>query len=152
MITVQPPIEHLSRLLRTEIPLLTAMQISIERYAPQELVLSAPLQANRNPHGTAFGGSIATLGIASGWAWVYLWLQDKGITSSLVIQKHSLEYLKPVEDDFSAVCTAPGDEQQQAFLQALSATGKASIQVSIATRCKGETAAQHEATYTAILK
>ena len=145
-------IEKLGRLLATEIPLLAAMQIHISHYDGATLTLQAPLSANSNPHGTAFGGSIATLGIACGWAWTHLWLGNAQLPNKLVIQKHSVDYLKPVKADFLAICHAPSPEVLNDFENALRTHGKANIALDITTQSAEQLAARHQAIYAAVIR
>ena len=53
---------------RADIPLLTAMQLSLVDYEDLTLMLEAPLAPNINNKGTAFGGSIASICLFAGWA------------------------------------------------------------------------------------
>ena len=58
-----------------KIPLTRAMQVRVEGYDKSGLVLTAPLAANHNHLGTAFGGSLAALVMLAGYA--LLWLESK---------------------------------------------------------------------------
>ena len=67
-----------------------------------------PLQPNLNHRKTAFGGSIATMGIIASWTLVWLKLKDCGLDHRIVIQNSSTSYLTPIEQDFEVIGYWPG--------------------------------------------
>lgn len=100
---------QLQRYLRREIPLTLAMQLIVETANKSSVRLRAPLEENRNGHGTAFGGSIASLATLSCWSLIYNVLLDVQTDSQLVIGKATIDYLAPVDDDFTAEANLPTD-------------------------------------------
>lgn len=144
-------IQRLQDFLETEIPLLAHMAVQISRPDARTLRVIAPIGPNSNHHGTAFGGSIAALGIACGWAWTYLRLQEEALACKLVIQKAAVDYLAPVHADFTAECRLADDSGWQDFTQCLRNRKRARIELSVPTYCDGKRVAQHQAVYAAII-
>lgn len=115
------------------IPVVAAMDVDIVEITETSLILKAPLTTNINYEGTAFGGSLNTLGILSCYLLVHHILKCEEIPfSSLVIQDSSIQYLKPVDGDFysrSECCNT------KAFLNSLRrrTMGRAQMQASLST-------------------
>ena len=68
--------DEMKAFLYQHIPLAVAMQVNIDAYDGQHLVISAPLAVNNNDKGTAFAGSISSLATVSGWIALMLWTKD----------------------------------------------------------------------------
>lgn len=128
------------------------MQLKLSQADAACLQVTAPIGPNSNHHKTAFGGSIATVGIACGWAWTHLRIQKARVRAKLVIQKNCVEYLAPVHADFTAECCLQDEGLWQDFLQRLHDTGRARIALDINTRSQGELVARHNAIYAASLE
>jgi putative thioesterase YiiD len=58
---------QIQELLHSKIPITRAMGVKVEDYDGRRLILSAPLDANVNHLGTAFGGSLNALAVLSGY-------------------------------------------------------------------------------------
>ena len=80
---------EIEQFLHAKIPLTAAMGVRVESYDAQQLILTAPLDANHNHLGTAFGGSLAALLILSGYG--LLWLELGDAESHIVVRKTSLD-------------------------------------------------------------
>lgn len=81
---------------RREIPLIDAMHLSLVRYDDLVLTLAAPLAPNVNNKGTAFGGSIASIGLFGGWAVGTLAFRDNGIDDTeIVVYQHHVTFERP---------------------------------------------------------
>ncbi|NKF21143.1 YiiD C-terminal domain-containing protein [Solimonas marina] len=101
--------ESLTRFLHEQIPLCAAMALEVQSVDERRLVVHAPLAPNRNPHGTVFGGSLATLGIVAGWTLLYRALAQAGRDAALVIQHYDCDYLAPAAAAFEAEASLPDD-------------------------------------------
>src|SRR5437773_915061 len=99
--------DALTEYLHQHIPLTAALGARALRCDAHEIEISAPLKPNLNHRGTAFGGSLATLGIVSGWALLHLALRREHMTARLVIQRSECEFAEPVEDGFAAISRLP---------------------------------------------
>ena len=81
---------------RADIPLLTAMQLSLVEYRDLTLTLEAPLAPNINNKGTAFGGSIASICLFAGWAVATLSFVDNDILNTeIVVYKDEMTFERP---------------------------------------------------------
>lgn len=84
-------------------PPVRAMQIRIAAYEQGALRLSAPLAANVNDKGSAFGGSLASLMTLACWGSATLALEGAGLAQADVyVQDSQLRYLTPLYDDLVA--------------------------------------------------
>jgi thioesterase domain-containing protein len=133
-----PNAEQLAAFLARELPLSTALGVEIAALdeAARALSLRAPLAPNRNPHGTAFGGSLATLALLAGWVLVYRALAADGIAAQLVVQHTECDYLVPARG--ALLASASLDEADwQRFIAALRDKGKARIEVEVSVESEG---------------
>lgn len=81
---------------RRDIPLLTAMELSLSGYDDLVLTMEAPLAPNINNKGTAFGGSLASIGLFGGWAVATLAFMDHGIANTeIVVFKNEVTFERP---------------------------------------------------------
>jgi thioesterase domain-containing protein len=131
--TILPQMDALRALehtLHTEIPLTRAMGVSVRRFDADGLVLGAPLALNINHKKTAFGGSLATLATLAGWGLLQLLLREHGPVT-VVIQENQTHYLKPVVQDFEAICPLPPEAVREKFFAALTRKGMARIELDV---------------------
>src|SRR5690606_29015253 len=82
---------------RREIPIAASMDVAVDQIAPQGLWLSMPLVPNRNPHQTAFAGSLNSLCTLAGWSMAHLLLEQLGHEGVIVLRRSSIKYHEPVE-------------------------------------------------------
>ena len=131
---------ELERYLREEIPLAVAMGVQVAAMDADSVTLKAPLAPNINHHETVFGGSAAALAILSGWALLYVRLKEEPIAARLVIQRSSLEYERPIADDFTARAWLESAPAWAAFTATLARRGRARISVLATLAQAGESA------------
>jgi thioesterase domain-containing protein len=121
--------------IREQIPLTQAMQIELQCCDGRRLELRLPLAPNINDKGTAFAGSITSLGCIAGWALLTLWGEREfGNGLQVAIFDAHFEFKKPLRGDFSARVSLPPAEDCAALQQALARRGKgrASLMIEIA--------------------
>jgi thioesterase domain-containing protein len=118
-------VEQIQEFLHTKIPLTRVMGVKAEEYDGERLVLSAPLEANVNHLGTAFGGSLNTMAVLSGYGLLWLELQDS--ECHIVIRESSISYEHPVRGDIRATCVRPPVEEFAKFKETFHERGKARI-------------------------
>ena len=94
--------QYLENYIYENIPVISSMKITISSVASKSIEVKADIQANINHRNTAFGGSISTLGIVSGWLLIKYWFLKKGITSTIVIRESKTDFKKPILEDFYA--------------------------------------------------
>lgn len=117
----------LEEIFHNEIPITRAMGIRVLRYDGTSLVLRAPLAANVNDKGTAFGGSLYSLLVLAGWGLIRLKLKEESISGDIMIHESSVSYSQPITDDWEAHCRLPGNEEYTSFLEKLHARGRARL-------------------------
>jgi thioesterase domain-containing protein len=134
-----------------DIPLTRAMGLGFQSWDGECLVLAAPLAANVNDKGCAFGGSLASLMTLAGWGLVKLALQAHGETCDIYVQDSRIRYLAPVLGDFTATARLAEGQAFAPFLETLAGRGKARIDVACVVTPDGHAdAATLEARFVAI--
>ena len=118
-------IKDLQDKLHHEIPLSQAMGIKVAHIDEQSVKLSAPLDRNINHKHTAFGGSLYSVCVLSGWSMVYVKLSQAGLQGHIVIQESNIQYLKPVTSDFESICQIENQLEFARALKLYSRKGKA---------------------------
>jgi thioesterase domain-containing protein len=142
------PADKIEELLHRKIPITRAMGVRVEDYDKHRLVLTAPLDANVNHLGTAFGGSLNALAVLSGYALLWLELQDS--ECHIVIRSSSISYDRPVTGEIRAVCVRPEDEALAQFKQTIGERGKARISLAATIEERGITAVRFQGTFVAL--
>lgn len=104
-------LESLRNVLYEEIPLSRAMGLYVKACDENCLELSAPLSPNLNHKSTAFGGSLYSLAVLTGWGLLYLKLKQMNMFGHIVIQKSRINYLQPVTGDIHARCCFENQQQ-----------------------------------------
>ncbi len=136
--------------LRTRIPLAAAMQIEVLAADAEAVRIGVPLAPNTNQHGTAFGGSVATLAMLTAWSLLHVRLQAAGIPNQLVIQRGCVEYERPIAGAFSARSSLRAAADWPPFVNGLRRRGKARIAVRVALEYEGATAARFDGEFVAL--
>jgi thioesterase domain-containing protein len=131
-----------------QIPLSRTMQVRVEKYDARGFTLTAPLSANHNHLGTAFGGSLAALMILAGYGLLWLELNDRG--AHLVISESRIKFRRPVRNVIRAICSRPDSAALEKFKKDFMAKGKARVSLQVTIEEEGETAASFEGTYVAM--
>jgi len=119
----------LERHILTTIPLARAMELHVAEYDGHRLALAAPLAANVNDKGCAFGGSLASLATLAGWGLICLKLGELGISADVFVQDSTIVYLEPVWDEIVAEAAAAPDESWEHFVSSIRARGRARITI-----------------------
>lgn len=143
--------EALTAQLHRTIPLTAAMAADVRSFDGRRLEISAPLAANHNLHGTAFGGSLATLGILGGWSLVASALDAIGVQARIVVQHSECEFREPVSSDFSAVSELPEAEWPR-FVATLRRHRRARIAIETILVAEHRTMASHRGRFAAFLE
>lgn len=97
------------RYLHEHIPISRALGVTVVRAAASGVELRAPLTPNINHRSTVFGGSAISVAILAAWTVVHLWTMDLHRLGRyrVVIRRSAMDYMAPVQADFSAICTPP---------------------------------------------
>ena len=122
--------KELQNKLYNEIPLTKVMKIKIQNYNENELITTAPLKININDKGTAFGGSLSTITIISGWSLSWLISKELGFDSNnIVIIKNETSFRRPVTKDIVCITKKPSKEEIEIVKQKLQIKKSASLKI-----------------------
>jgi thioesterase domain-containing protein len=129
---VEPPTlifgrDYLQNRIVQEFALARHMGIVVESADDAAVVLRAPLALNANYKGTAFGGSLYSVAVLAGWAWVTRHLAAQGVAADAVIQESSVQFLNPVEGELRASAVAPAAAHIDKFRKMLARSGRGRI-------------------------
>ena len=117
-------------------PPVAAMGIRIAGYDNGVLRMQAPLAANVNDKGNAFGGSLASVMILAGWALATLRLEAAGLEADVYVADSSLRYLAPLEDALHAEAwLEEGD--WEGFIATFRQRGRARCRIAACVRLPG---------------
>lgn len=128
-------INTLQEVLHSEIPLTKEIGITVTEYTGNSLTLQAPIENNLNHKCTAFGGSLYSVSVLSGWGLLYLLMKEQGLAGHIVIQESNTKFIKPVESDLSATCSFESIEQKEKFIKMFKRKGVARIQLESQVIC-----------------
>jgi thioesterase domain-containing protein len=124
--------EALVARIHEQIPLTQAMQLAVEYFDGQELVLRVPLGPNVNDKGTAFAGSITSLGSIAGWCLLTLWAEREIGPCQVAIFDAHFAFKKPLRGDFTASVKLPSPEDCKALKYAVTKRGRGRAVLKIA--------------------
>jgi thioesterase domain-containing protein len=123
--------DYLQTRLVSEFVLAQHIGITVEAADDAIVVLRAPLAPNANYKGTAFGGSLYSLAVLAGWAWVTRYLAARGLSADAVIQESRTRYIAPVHGELRASAAAPSDAQIDKFRKMLRRAGRGRISLRV---------------------
>ncbi len=139
---------RIQELLHSKIPITRAMGVRVADYDGRRLILSAPLDANVNHLGTAFGGSLNALAVLSGYG--LLWLELRDDDCHIVIRESSISYERPVRGELRASCALPEAEELAEFKKTFHQKGKARITLAATIEEQGVAAVRFRGTFVAL--
>jgi thioesterase domain-containing protein len=144
--------EYLERRILTEFALAEHIGVSVESVTDRTLVLRAPLAANANYKGTAFAGSLFSLGALTGWAWLTRYIAQHDLAADAVIQASEIRYLAPVTGEFRACLHAPHPDDVAKFRKMLQRAGRGRIRLIVDVYDDTVLATQFEGVFAAALR
>lgn len=125
-------LRRLEEVIIAEIPLSARMGVSVEALTNAGLRLSMPLELNRNPHQTAFAGSLNALCTLAGWGMAHLLLAEHGLEGQTVLRRSSIKYREPVESPrVTATCGPPPPGDLDHFLAMLRSKEQAKLELGV---------------------
>jgi thioesterase domain-containing protein len=122
-----------------EIPIVAAMGVTVESYDGRSLAVRAPMQPNRNVHGTTFAGSLYSVCVLTGWGALWLALREHGLDGVIYAAESAVQYRKAVAGDFVCRCM-PDAESLEAGLEEFKASGRASFDLACTIDYEGKRA------------
>jgi thioesterase domain-containing protein len=144
--------DYLQNRIVGEFSLAKHIGIIVESADDDAVVLRAPLEPNANYKGTAFGGSLYSVAVLTGWAWVTRYLAARGLAADAVIQESSVRFLSPVQGELRACTTAPPDAQIDKFRKMLQRAGRGRIRLRVEIIYGGTLAALFEGVFAAAVR
>jgi thioesterase domain-containing protein len=136
--------------LRKHIPISASMGVEVLVCSPGQVRLRAPLAANLNHRATVFGGSASAVAILAAWTWLHFALRGAGYSCRVVIQRNEMEYLAPIDGDFTAECDALNATDFEKLLRTLQRHGKARAGLNARLLLHGRTVARFSGDYVAM--
>ena len=143
-------IEEMDRLLQAHIPLCAFMKLQIVTLGPASINTSAPLEPNRNMHGTGFAGALYSLAVATGWALVHNRLDVAGLVGQLVVKEATIHYKKPVTGDIELEASFGSDASDDDLRCCLSENGRLNFPLMISISSNGKKCGYLKANYVVI--
>lgn len=110
-------------------PPVAAIALRLVGYEHGRLRLHAPLSANINDKGSAFGGSLTSLMTLAGWSLVSLHVAEARLQAEVFVAQSEVRYRAPLYADLEAAAWLAEGESVDAFLQNLRSGGKARLHV-----------------------
>ena len=141
---------ELEQYIHGHIPLSRAMAIRVVSASTDAVALLAPLAPNINHRETVFGGSASALAILASWALLHLRLRSEGLPDTLVIQRNTMEYRRPILGEFTARSALAHPERWPVFTSTLASRAKARITVSATLEYAGEIAGSFSGDFVAL--
>lgn len=139
----------LAQYLHQQIPLSRAMQVDALEVSEDSVRLSAPLVPNVNHRATVFGGSASALAILAAWSLLHVRLRGSFPQASIVIQRQSTSYNRPIQGTFSARAALAQPDDWSRFVRLLARRGKARISVTSTLEYAGEQVGQFSGDFVA---
>jgi thioesterase domain-containing protein len=141
----------LEAFLHEKIPLTRAMGVRVVESGAR-LVLEAPLEANVNHLGTAFGGSLHALPTLACYAAVWTLLREAGLDGHVVVKRSSANYRQPVTGTLRAVCVRPPASAVTEFIEDLRRHKKARMELAaVVEGSDGKPAVEYRGTFVAVM-
>ena len=122
-------------------PPVAALGLRADAYDGASLRLRAPLAANVNDKGCAFGGSLASLLTLAGWGLVTARLAEEGLVADVFVADSEVRYKAPLFDDLVAEATLAEGEDWGVFAATLRERGRARLTLEAAVRLPDGTVA-----------
>ncbi len=115
-------------------------------------MLRAPLAPNANYKGTAFGGSLYSVAVLAGWAWVTRYLETRDLRADVVIQESTTRFLAPVEGELRSCAAAPSAALIAKFRKMLRRAGRGRIRLRVEVKYGETLATLFEGVFAAVMR
>ena len=134
-------------------PPVAALQLHPAGLVGDALHLRAPLAANVNDKGCAFGGSLVSLMTLAGWGLVTLRLREAGLDADVFVADSQVRYRAPLYADLHAHARLADGQDWDSIVARLRHDGRAPVLVTMRVRLpEGGDAVRAEARYVAIAR
>jgi thioesterase domain-containing protein len=143
---------YLQQRIAGEFPLARHIGIVVDSADDAGIVLRAPLAPNSNDKGTAFGGSLYSIAVLTGWSWVARYLAAHELAADAVIQESTIRYLAPVGAELCASLAPPSEARVDKFRRMLQRAGRGRIRLNVDIHCDAVLATRFEGVFAAALR
>lgn len=117
------------------------LDFSLDEAEGERVVMSVPLDGNRNDKGTMFGGSVYSAMVLAGWSLSIEQGKAAGRTGDIVIKDSSIAFLRPVTGRLTVTATAADPPAQ-------TRSGNLAFRISVVAEDEqGERCAEFEGNY-----
>ena len=144
--------DYLQQRIAGEFPLARHIGIVVDSADDAGIVLRAPLAPNSNDKGTAFGGSLYSIAVLTGWSWVARYLAAHELAADAVIQESTIRYLAPVGAELCASLAPPSAAQVDKFRRMMQRAGRGRIRLNVDIHCDAVLATRFEGVFAATLR
>jgi thioesterase domain-containing protein len=127
-----------NQFLHEQIPLTAQMQIGLQHYDGNRIALTAPLEPNINHKSTAFGGSVYSVAVLTGWSLLFLTLREHDLQGHIVIQDSEIEYLKPVQQRMVMQSQFDSIQIKEKFIRQYQKRARARVKLAVACEHRGQ--------------
>jgi thioesterase domain-containing protein len=141
--------ERLQLELYHTIPLVHALGLQVQQAQDGLVQFSAPLQANINDKGCAFGGSLASLLTLACWSVLRVETWARELSADIFVHTSDIVYRKPIWQDFFVKAHLDAEALEK-FLQQFQETGKAAAILQAQAFVDDEPAVQLKARFVAM--
>ena len=132
-------------------PPAAALGVRAVALEPESLRVHAPLAANINDKGCAFGGSLASVMTLAAWGLVVARLRADGIVADVYVADSRIRYIAPLFADLDAQAWLTPDTDWATFRRCLAERGRARASLAAAVRDpSGHAVATLEARFAAL--
>ncbi len=138
--------------LHNEILPTKTLDFRVDKMDGDLLSLTAPLEANINDKGTAFGGSIASLCTITGWSMCWVIAKLKEIECDMVVYESNMSYSRPLTKDFEALVSFPCPEDIEIIKAKMDEKNKAAIELEVVISENGKECVRYTGKYAFIQK
>ena len=145
-------IGYLQELIDREIMLAKPMGVIVETADETALVLRAPLAPNANHMGTAFGGSLYSLAVLTGWAWITRFIASRELDADTVIQESAMRFLAPVKGEMRACIQLPAEADIDKFQKMLARAERGRIRLQVTMHHAARLAAVFDGLFAAAIR
>ena len=133
--------DYLQNRITAEFALARHIGIVVDSAGDSGVTVRAPLAHNANYKGTAFGGSLYSVAVLAGWAWVTRYLAAENVGADTVIQESHMRFLLPVRGELHAHAAAPAAAHIDKFRKMLLRAGRGRISVRVKIHTEEDLAA-----------
>ena len=116
------------------------MQVSVAALDADGVTLRAPLAPSINHRDTVFGGSASAVAILAAGSLLHTRMRAEGLAARLVIQSNTMDYLLPIQGDFTARSALSEADQWPRFLRTFARMGRARLRVTARLESDGRMA------------